>query len=46
MINTTEYIELGLACAEVCGTLSRGTSGRHADQLNQSVLKAIEQLTM
>ena len=46
MINKTKYVELGLACAEVCGTLGRGTSGRHADQLNQSVLKAVEQLTM
>ena len=46
MINKTEYVELGLACAEVCRILSRGTNGRHVDQFNQSVLKAIEQLTM
>ena len=46
MINKTEYVDLGLACAEVCGTLGRGTNGRNMDRFNQSVLKAVEQLTM
>jgi hypothetical protein len=39
-----EYVDLGLACADVCKTLDRGLKGRRADELNKSVLDAIEQL--
>ena len=47
MINKIEYVELGLAFADVCGALDRVTNGRYADQsLSQSVLKAIEQLVV
>ena len=39
------YVELGLACADVCRTLDRGLNGRQADQLSWPVFEAIEQLT-
>ena len=45
MANRTDYVELGLACAEVCKTLERGMNGRRMDELSQSVFEAIEQLT-
>jgi hypothetical protein len=45
MINEAEYVNLGLACANVCGVLEKGLKGREADELNQSVLGAIKQLT-
>ena len=45
MINKTDYVELGLACADVCRALDRGMNGRRLDQLSQSVLKAMGQLT-
>ena len=44
MTNRIDYVELGLACADVCRALERGTDGRRADQFNRSVLEAIEQL--
>ena len=43
--NRTDYVELGLACAEVCKAIERGTNGRRTDDLSQSVFGAIEQLT-
>ena len=46
MIKKIEYVELGLACADVCGTLDQGTNRKHTDQLSQSVLDAIEQLAV
>ena len=45
MINKTDYVELGLACADVCRALDRGVSGRRLDALSQSVCEAIGQLT-
>ena len=45
MANKSDYVELGLACAEVCGALDRGMNGRRMDELNQPVFEAIEQLT-
>ena len=44
MVNRVDYVELGLACAEACKVLARGTEGRQAGQLSQAVLDAIEQL--
>ena len=44
MINKTCYVELGLACADVCKALNRGLNGRRSDELNGTVSKAIEQL--
>ena len=45
MINEADYVDLGLACADVCGALNRGMNGRRVDELSQSVLEAIGQLT-
>jgi len=45
MINQVDYVELGLACANVCKVLDRGLEGRSLDDLNNSVLEAIKQLT-
>ena len=45
MANKTDYVDLGLACADVCRALDRGMKGRPVDGLNQSVFEAIAQLT-
>ena len=45
MANKTDYVELGLACADVCRALDRGMKGRKLDDLSQSVREAIAQLT-
>ena len=45
MANKTDYVELGLACADVCRALDRGVNGRRLDELSQSVFEAIGQLT-
>ena len=45
MVNKTDYVELGLACADVCRALDRGLNGRQIDELSQSVFEAIGQLT-
>jgi len=45
MANKTDYVELGLACADVCKALDRGMNGRKVDELSQSVFEAIGQLT-
>ena len=45
MANETDYVELGIACADVCKALDRGMNGRKLDDLSQSVREAIEQLT-
>ena len=44
MVNKADYVELGLACADVCVTLKRGLDGNSEDDLNDSVREAIEQL--
>ena len=44
MINKEDYVELGLACADVCATLKRGLDGKREDDLNDSVRGAIKQL--
>jgi len=46
MINEADYVELALACAGVCEALGRGINRRRVDQLTQSVLRAIERLTV
>ena len=45
MINEMDYVELGLACAEVCTVLDRGLNGKRLNELNDSVCEAIRQLT-
>ena len=44
MSNDTDYVDLGLACAEICEVLKRGTDGRELDDLSQSVREAIARL--
>ena len=46
MTNEADYVELGLACANVCTALSRGLDGKRLEELNGSVCEAINQLTM
>jgi len=45
MVNKRDYVDLGLACADVCGALDRGVSGKRLDELSRSVCEAIGQLT-
>ena len=45
MINQVDYVELGLACADVCTALDRGLNGKKLNDLNNSVCEAINQLT-
>ena len=45
MMNRADYVELGLACADVCTALDRGLSGKKLRDLNDSVCEAIKQLT-
>jgi len=45
MINEVDYVELGLACAGVCTALDRGLKGKGLNNLNGSVVDAINQLT-
>ena len=44
MSNEADYVELGLACADVCTALGRGMNGKKLDDLSQSVCDAIAQL--
>ena len=46
MINQMDYVELGLACADVCAALDRGLDGKRLNDLKNSVCEAIKQLTM
>ena len=46
MANKSDYVELGLACANVCKALDRGMNGKKLDDLNESVREAINELTM
>ena len=43
--NEQDYVDLGLFCAEICKALDRGLDERGSDDLNRSVLGAIDQLT-
>ena len=45
MANQMDYVELGLACADVCTALGRGLSEKRLSDLNDSVCEAIKQLT-
>jgi len=45
MVNELDYVELGLFCARVCRALDRGMRQRRVDEVSQSVLEAIGQLT-
>ena len=41
-----DYVELGLACGEVCAALDRGLKEKGLDDLSDSVCEAIKQLTL
>jgi len=45
MINQMDYVELGLACADVCTALDRGLNGKRLNDLNNPAREAINQLT-
>ena len=45
MASKTDYVELGLACADVCKALQRGMNGRRPDDLSDSEREAITRLT-
>lgn len=45
MINELDYVELGLACADICRVLHRGMSEKGADGISHSVFVAIGELT-
>ena len=45
MGNESDYIDLGLSCAEVCDALDQGLKGKRWDELDQLVLGAVGQLT-
>lgn len=45
MTNRSDYIEIGLSCADVCQAFDRGLGDKGSYELSQSVLEAIEQLT-
>ena len=45
MANKLDYVELGLACANVCEALDRGMNERQTNELSRPVYEAIEQLT-
>ena len=46
MVNKTDYVNLGLACADVCKALDRGTNGKKLEDLSPPARNAIEQLMM
>ena len=46
MANDQDYVELGLACADVCQALERGMDGKRVNELSKSMLGAIEKLTV
>jgi hypothetical protein len=45
MVNKANYVELGLACADVCRALERAMNGKKEDDLSQSMSEAISRLT-
>ena len=45
MSNQSDYVELGLTCANVCKALHRGMGEKNLGDLSQPVRDAIEQLT-
>ena len=45
MVDRSNCVQLGLACADVCQDLAQMIDGGRADQPDQSSLRAIEQFT-
>ena len=46
MITKVDWVDLGLACAEVCCALVQGMSGRQEGELSQLVVNAVEELAV
>ena len=44
MANEQDCVDLGILCANVCDVLRRGTGGKTADELSESVRDAINRL--
>jgi len=44
LANKRDYVELGLACVDVCRALDRGMNERQTNELSQSVYDAIGEL--
>ena len=44
MSNKSDYIGIGLACADVCRALDRGTNGKKLEDLSDLVREAIMRL--
>jgi len=40
MVDEEDYVELGLACADVCTALDRGLKGKLLDGLNNSCFRS------
>jgi hypothetical protein len=45
MSNDKDFVDLGKACGDVCQALYRKLKGKRSDELNQSTLDAIGDLT-
>jgi len=45
MIEHVDYVELGLACADVCTALDRRLNEEKLNDLDESLSEAINQLT-
>ena len=45
MVDEVDYVELGLACADVCTALDRALNGRSLKDLNNFMCEATTQLT-
>jgi hypothetical protein len=43
MIDEVDYVELGLACADVCRALDRSLNGNRVDDFGLSALEAMDQ---
>ena len=37
MINVTDYVDLGMACADICRALNQGMNGRQLNDFGHSV---------
>jgi hypothetical protein len=46
MVDNTDYVGLGLSCADVCRALARGVNGKRLEELSQSVYDATNRLTV
>ena len=45
LVNRTDCVKLGLACADVCTALDRGLDGKKSSDLDTSVRETINKLT-